>query len=477
MKEELKREIEENGIRDTAFYDVYKTSNGLYIIKELCDHFNIGDREDYKTIKDNLCYKITEEDLEIIDKESAEQAVHLIPNIVTIFDLQLVLSFTVYKDTNHDNKLYVTENTCQRYNIEPKSKRTINGATCCNVTEEDLVRIEEETKKDKVAFKRKIVEVALNDEIKPAEYLFEYYYDYQTKKYYVRRNVYEMLKSHGIEIEGTPTLLNGYNCYSITENELKEVEKKLNYHGVEQLLKPTTLKKEDFPKVEFPQEDVVNKVVEQIYEFKQRKNLFEKVMPYKEKEFNEIAKPFNKEEFKDIVMPYIDRIIPFRDRVIPFRDRVIPFRDRVMPYYEKHTTTKQGTVLIYKDTSTGKLYIPVEEIGQRDQTVDIIMNKACYEIVEDDLLRFIDKKIIIADTYVVTKKDYDILICNNNGQLFIAHEILNELGFYIDNPHRIKVNGEIYEEIAEEDVDLIKGLENESCHINIIVKQIAPKRG
>jgi len=469
MKEELKREIEENGIRDTAFYDVYKTSNGLYIIKDLCDHFNVGNKDDYKEIKDNPCYRVTEEDLEIIDKVSANQAVHLIPNIVTFFDLQLVLSFTVYKDTNHDNKLYINDSTCMRYNIEPISKRNINGSTYCNVTEEDLSRIEEETKQEKIALKRKYVEVSLPDEIKPAEHLFEYFYDYKTGKQYVRRNTFEMLKSLGIEIEGLPTILNGKNCYSITDEQLKEVERKINYRGVVQLMKPPIAVKPELPKIVFPQDDKISNAVSQIYEFKQRKHLFEKVIPYEEKTFNEIAKPFDKEEFKEIIMPYIER--------------VMPYEEKVMPYYEKEQTQeqvqiqKQGTVLIYKDTSTGKLYVPVEEVGLRDQDVETIMHKTCYEITENDLLNFANKKIIIADTYIVNKKDYNILICNNNGQLFISHDILSELGFYIDNPHRIKVNGEIYEEIAEEDVELIKGLENESCHINITVKQIAPKRG
>ncbi len=466
MKEELKREIEENGYQDTAFYDVYKTSTGLYVIEDICNHFSVGNKEDQKEIKGYNCYRVTEEDLEVINKESSTQEVRLIPNIVTIFDLQLVLTFTVYKDINHDNKLYVVDGTCQRYNIEPKSKRSINGATCCEVNEEDITRIEEATSKEKIAFKRKYVEVELNDAIKPAEFLFIYYFDYETQKQYVRRDTYEMLKTKGMEIEGIPKIIDNKNCYSITEKELRDIEMNLNYRGVEQLLRPKmsfSLNK----RVDYPHEEEIKAIVEQIYEFKKRKKLFEKAMPYEEKTFNDIAKPYNKKAFEEVVMPYIEK-------VMPYSERVMPYYEKVMPYEEKETGKE--IVLVYKDARENKMYVPTKYIN-KDQKPTKVMNKDCFEITAKDFDNFINKKIIIADTYLILKKEYNILICNNNGQLFISESILPLLGFYIDNPYRIKVNGEIYDEITEEDLELIKSLESDELHLNITVKQIAPKRG
>ena len=182
MKEELKREIEENGYQDTAYYDVYKTSSGIYVVDDICKQYGVGDPNNTKTIKDYTCYKVTDQELNYINQVSSTQEVRLVPDFVTIFDLQLVLSFTVYVDTNHDNKLYISDSTCERYNIKALSKRMINGTTYCNVTEEDLNTIEEKTKQEKLAFKRKYKEIALEDELKPAEYLFICYYDYETHK-------------------------------------------------------------------------------------------------------------------------------------------------------------------------------------------------------------------------------------------------------------------------------------------------------
>ena len=84
---------------------------------------------------------------------------------------------------------------------------------------------------------------------------------------------------------------------------------------------------------------------------------------------------------------------------------------------------------------------------------------------------------VIASVYPTEKTEYKVIVCNNNGQLFISHKTISELGFYVENPHRIMVNKEIYEEINPEDIDLIKELESDTCHINVIMKQITPKKG
>ena len=444
MKEELKRETEE---QITAFYDVYKTSTGLYVIEDLCKEFNIGNSSSNKVIRDNTCYQVTEEDLKTIDEESANQKVRLIPNIVTIFDLQLVLSFTVYVDINHDRKIYISDSTCARYNITPQSKRMINGATFCNVTENDLIKIENQSVNENVRLKRNYIDIALEDEIKPAEYLFIYYFDYETKKQYVRRDMFELFRNSGIEIEGNPKIIDDKNCYSITDNELKEVEQTIHYRGVEQILKPNL---DLFPiqkKIEIPSDEAIQAIVDQIYAFKERENLFKQV------------KTYDDTKVKDDIRPYLDRIMP-----------VLGDDDIIKPVIEQ--LEDDETILIYQDKKNNRLYIPAE----KEEATITIMHKPCRETNEEEINR-LNKKVIIASVYIVKKDEYNIIVCNNNGQLFISHAALATLGFYIENPHRIIVNKEIYEEIAPEDLDLIKDLESDSCHINLIMKQIAPKRG
>ena len=244
MIEYQKREDELKGemkMQNTAFYDIYKTSTGLYITEELCNEYLVGNKADQKNINGNTCYRITEQEMNAINQAIMEQGLKVIPNIITIFDLQLVFSFNVYIDTNHDNKLYIDDTTCERYNITPLSKRIVNNIPCGNVTEDDIEMIEDISKREKIALKRKNIEVFLVDEIKPADHLYMYYLDTETQKKYIRRDMFEFFKANEIEIEGNPKIIDDKNCYSITDNEILDVENKLHYRGIEQLLKPNQI--------------------------------------------------------------------------------------------------------------------------------------------------------------------------------------------------------------------------------------------
>ena len=128
--------------------------------------------------------------------------------------------------------------------------------------------------------------------------------------------------------------------------------------------------------------------------------------------------------------------------------------------------------IVYRDTKTANLYIPT---SREDATITIL-NKPCREINYEEIQSYA-KEPIIANVYLTEKAEYNVIVCNNNGQLFVSHDMISKLGFYVENPHRIMVNKEIYEEIAPEDIDIIKELESNNCHIEIIMKQIAPKRG
>ena len=520
MKEELKREKEENS--GIIVYDVYKTATGLYLSEEMCQMYNIGDRKDYRTLREKLCYKITESDLQFIDQQSKYQDIKLIPNIVTIFDLQLVLSFTVYVDTKHDNKLYILNNLCAKYGIFPKSKRIIDGITYCNVTEDDIEKVEEDTKKEKIILKRKYIEVSLEDEIKPAEYLFIYYYDFKNKKSYIQRDMYELIKMNKIEIEGEPRIIGNRNCYSITEKQLREVEVSMGYRGIEQLIKPAV-------QLDIPPKEQVQEIVDLI------KNVQKSItIPRFEKPTTTVPKKFviPKEITQNIKKQYVipKEFTPKQPLVIPVqftkgikcvptvtipkeftRPRVVVIPAQFTKDYKKkivipaqytmgynqtkkvmipaqytagiqikseeNNTTNEKPIVIYENKRNHEIYIPVNVMDSNNTEIVTIMHKECYKTGLYDLENLKDKKVVIAGVFPVEKVEYNVIICNNNGQLFISRDMLESLGFYIENPHRIIVNKEIYEEITEDDIELIQDKESDSCHINIIVKQIAPKRG
>lgn len=226
MKEEFKG-------NNTIYFDVYKTTTGLYVEKELCNIFNIGSEE--KLVKNTLCLKVNEKEIEEIENKMINNSIYK-PNYVTIFDLQLVLTYNVYVDKNHENKLYITDTLCDKYNITPISKRIINKVTYSHITEKDLDNIEKTSEKEKLLLKRKYIEIKLEDKIKPAEQLFMYYLNIDDKKMYINRATLEKARKKSIEIEANPKVIEDKNCYSITEKELKELEEKTSTRGIERLV-------------------------------------------------------------------------------------------------------------------------------------------------------------------------------------------------------------------------------------------------
>ncbi len=423
IKREIEQEIRSNGIQDTAFYDVYKTSTGLYLPKEICDIYYVGDRDNSKEIKNRTCYKVNDQDLSDIRSKSSRQEVVMFPNIITIFDLQLTLTFTVLVDSKHNNRLYIPSTLAEKYNVNTISKRFINGLTYSEVTEKDLDTIEEASLKEKIKLKRHYQTVELEDEMKPAEFLFIYYHDFDTEKAYVDRKMYELIRKNGIEIEANPKIIDDKNCYSVTNEDLKTIEDKMGYRGVEQLLKP---KRKDAPvirKANFPNMTIINQVIDNITSFQKTHTEPETTVP------------------KTVEEP------------------------------------KQESILVYKNQKTHQLFVPVEEVPETNQLPVQVMNKSCYETSMPELEAITNKKIIVAEYYPAAKEDLDVIICNHKGHLFISKSVLEQLGFYIEDPHRIMISGDIYEEITDDDIDLIKEKDSDTFHINIIMKQIAPKRG
>lgn len=742
MKEELKEVDKQKHV-----YYVFNTTTGTYLQDSLCQKYNIGDKTRSKKINGIQCTRITSNDLELIKSQEKDAEF----KTETIFDLQLVLKFTVYVDTNH-NKLYVANNICDRYNIKGIEKRIIKGSTYYNVTEGDIKMIEDMTKDEKILLKKDYVEISLADEMKPAEYLFIYYYDLEDKTAYVQRNILELARANGIEIEGKPKVIENKNCYSITEEQLKEIEAKTNYNGVEKIIKPKLLlklvdeklnvtKKEvtpvapqqkavvQNPNVEIPVYKTINAFREfnreiVLYQDIHSKKIFTNESTMKrfhlEKEgklsatingeecyeidredalfivnnannsyssynvrYNELPLGFpsmptifiykdmsskktfankyvidrfsltgnvqtvtiNNELFYEIsyddaafiveasnnkYSPYIVKIkelplgldlvikkeeptnipieqVPYASEKVKYNEMVSSVKNDVLnalnnigkngvvtyvnepvnipvsepkievientpvtepevdyssveeptqvteqteetpapvvepevnyptidypsveeqtpvteetptpvtetevetqepqeiiepvndpfgnmveePTYENNafqnkideiTPYEEERVIVYKDTSTGILYIPEENAFDKTTPTKEIMNKLCYETNSNALEQIHNVYFIITEVYPVEKKTIDVIICNNNGKLFVSRDTLNFLNFYIEKPHKIKVNKEIFEEITADDVDLIRARESEDLTVNIIFKHITPskKRG
>lgn len=234
---------------ESIIFNVFKTLNGLYIENDICDIYDIGNKEIIKTLKGKECRKVSKDDINQIEEMSKNSGKILIPNYISIFDLQLVINFIVYVDTKHDSKLYINNDLCEKYNIEPISKRTINKITYAQVSEEMISKIETITKTENPILKRKNVEIELEDTIKPAKSLFIYYIDLENNTKYIDRKILEKIRENNIEMETTPKIIDNKNCYSITEKTLKEFENSSSMRGVEKIYREnnkniTTQKKE-----------------------------------------------------------------------------------------------------------------------------------------------------------------------------------------------------------------------------------------
>jgi hypothetical protein len=55
MKEELNGEKTNMIDQTRAYYNVYKTTTGLFVNEDLCNEYNIGDHNNTKVIKDKNC--------------------------------------------------------------------------------------------------------------------------------------------------------------------------------------------------------------------------------------------------------------------------------------------------------------------------------------------------------------------------------------------------------------------------------------
>ena len=92
----------------------------------------------------------------------------------------------------------------------------------------------------------------------------------------------------------------------------------------------------------------------------------------------------------------------------------------------------------------------------------IIHNKNCYSIEEDKLKEFIDKStyignrvLILVDNKEIKRKTKLLRICKCDNELFIPEEV-KEVYKNIANNKLIKVNGELFIKINEEDLESIK---------------------
>lgn len=158
-----------------------------------------------------------EEEQNVNDLE--EENLSLLPEIVEYIHKEKDKeNIIVYKT---DYALFINERLCNYYKIaKNNNKRKIKGIDCLEITQKDLEELQKK-------YPSEINYISIYEPKNTRNYNF-----YEEKnKFYVTRNIYELILKANLDIEATPKILDNRNCYSITKNQLNCFNEKLHYHG------------------------------------------------------------------------------------------------------------------------------------------------------------------------------------------------------------------------------------------------------
>ena len=131
-------------------------------------------------------------------------------------------------------------------------------------------------------------------------------------------------------------------------------------------------------------------------------------------------------------------------------------------------------VLVYKEINTNKLYAPAKYVPNAE--IKVINGKE-YAEANQEIINNIKDALVVYKDITLEPTVVDIIICNANEKLFISQDVLNSLGMYVVDPHKIIVNKEIYVEITKDDLDVVRSKESDALHLNITIKHITPIKG
>ena len=124
-------------LEDITITDVYKDVNNndkLWLKKEDCNKYHIGDTDSFKYINNQECYQISREEMSQIENP-VERTVYLQEEV----KFELRSSFIACKYENH---YYIDSDLAKKYNIESKTSISVDGKTHVSVELNDIKNIE-----------------------------------------------------------------------------------------------------------------------------------------------------------------------------------------------------------------------------------------------------------------------------------------------------------------------------------------------
>ena len=165
----------------------------------------------------------------------------LLPDYIKCLSLtpqtQTQRQFIVYQD---EDNMYIGEYVAEKYSIPNRDKKiTVDGVVYTKILPYEIHDIINKSNHTEIPFYKQYAKKEAEIEITPKETklseiiihrVMTYYKDINNNQLYVDRNGYELSKTVDIEIEGTPSIIDDRNCYSITQEQLNSLMEKTNDH-------------------------------------------------------------------------------------------------------------------------------------------------------------------------------------------------------------------------------------------------------
>ena len=348
--------------------------------------------------------------------------------------------FDVYK---FPQGYYANKTICDKLKIgNPYERKTINDKECFLVTENDLITVEATT-----FYKAKIIPVIdLNISAKFIVYVDEN----DENKLYVEKS---LCHRHNItnQIERT---INGKYYYQVSLEEIDQIERisKDKRLSLKRKYETVRLEKEK-TRFNYFRTDNALYVTRDIYELAQKNGVKIEAKP-------KIISNCNCYSIKEEELVELERITNSEGKRVIIR--------------EPKTIE---TIVVYKDMNTNKIYIPREYFPTQETAVTEIMNKKCIESSEQQLERIFNKKFIIANVYLKTKKKeikdiLNITLCIAGKEAFIPQEIIKKLNVQTSLPKKIKVNGIIFQQVTTDELRQIKIESSKNYLVNFTKRHI-----
>lgn len=210
---------------------IFKDLDSLYIREDLCRKFSIGDNNIVKEIRNNNCLKVSEEEILKIEESFTSRGKHFHPKYIPLINVEEKIELIIYVD-NTNKKMYIPKELCKKYDIDTEEEIIIDKIVYCNVSQEIIEKLEEKTLNKGIVIKRTYKELKEDNN----KNMFVYYYDQLSNKFYITRDKLEKARNNKIEIEGVPLVINDKNCYSITKEQLEELQVVTNSFGIENVI-------------------------------------------------------------------------------------------------------------------------------------------------------------------------------------------------------------------------------------------------